>query len=179
MNCRPPEAEAEEKSDHPKLAIVGRPNVGKSTLVNAILGEERVIAFDQPGTTRDSIYIDFERDGKQYTIIDTAGVRRRGKVDEAVEKFSVVKDAAGHRRCQRGGAGGGCARPDHRAGCAPCRFCAASRTCAGAGGEQVGRAGRIQARHDQARYRTQAAFPEFCQAPLHFRAERHAAWMRC
>jgi GTP-binding protein len=85
------EAEVEEKSDHPKLAIVGRPNVGKSTLVNAILGEERVIAFDQPGTTRDSIYIDFERDGKKYTIIDTAGVRRRGKVDEAVEKFSVVK----------------------------------------------------------------------------------------
>ena len=85
------EAEVEEKSDHPKLAIVGRPNVGKSTLVNAILGEERVIAFDQPGTTRDSIYIDFERGGKQYTIIDTAGVRRRGKVDEAIEKFSVVK----------------------------------------------------------------------------------------
>jgi GTP-binding protein len=85
------EAEVEEKSDHPKLAIVGSPNVGKSTLVNAILGEERVIAFDQPGTTRDSIYIDFEREGKKYTIIDTAGVRRRGKVDEAVEKFSVVK----------------------------------------------------------------------------------------
>ena len=85
------EPDVEEKSDHPKLAIVGRPNVGKSTLVNAILGEERVIAFDQPGTTRDSIYIDFEREGKKYTIIDTAGVRRRGKVDEAVEKFSVVK----------------------------------------------------------------------------------------
>lgn len=85
------EAEAEAKPDHPKLAIVGRPNVGKSTLVNAILGEERVIAFDQPGTTRDSIYIDFERGGKQYTIIDTAGVRRRGKIDEAIEKFSVVK----------------------------------------------------------------------------------------
>ncbi len=85
-----PEGE-EANSDHPKLAIVGRPNVGKSTLVNAILGEERVIAFDQPGTTRDSIYIDFERAGKQYTIIDTAGVRRRGKIDEAIEKFSVVK----------------------------------------------------------------------------------------
>lgn len=81
----------EDRSDHPKIAIVGRPNVGKSTLVNAILGEERVIAFDQPGTTRDSIYIDFERGGKQYTIIDTAGVRRRGKVDEAIEKFSVIK----------------------------------------------------------------------------------------
>jgi GTP-binding protein len=85
------EAVEEGHSDHPKLAIVGRPNVGKSTLVNAILGEERVIAFDQPGTTRDSIYIDFERNGKQYTIIDTAGVRRRGKIDEAIEKFSVVK----------------------------------------------------------------------------------------
>lgn len=88
----PLQSESEENHpDHPKIAIVGRPNVGKSTLVNAILGEERVIAFDQPGTTRDSIYIDFERAGKQYTIIDTAGVRRRGKVDEAVEKFSVIK----------------------------------------------------------------------------------------
>jgi GTP-binding protein len=80
-----------DENQTPKLAIVGRPNVGKSTLVNAILGEDRVIAFDQPGTTRDSIYIDFERNGKCYTIIDTAGVRRRGKVDEAVEKFSVIK----------------------------------------------------------------------------------------
>lgn len=84
----PPE---EENADHPKFAIIGRPNVGKSTLVNAILGEERVIAFDQPGTTRDSIYIDFERNNKHYTVIDTAGVRKRGKVNEAIEKFSVVK----------------------------------------------------------------------------------------
>ncbi len=74
-----------------KLAIVGRPNVGKSTLVNTLLGEERVIAFDMPGTTRDSIHIDFERGGRPYTLIDTAGLRRRGKVFEAVEKFSVVK----------------------------------------------------------------------------------------
>jgi GTP-binding protein len=74
-----------------KVAIVGRPNVGKSTLVNTLLGEERVIAFDQPGTTRDSIYLDFERAGRRYTLIDTAGVRRRGKVIEAVEKFSVIK----------------------------------------------------------------------------------------
>jgi len=89
-----PDEVEEEEVQHdkpPKLAIVGRPNVGKSTLVNAILGEQRVIAFDQPGTTRDSIYIDFERNGKQYTIIDTAGVRRRGKVEEAIEKFSVIK----------------------------------------------------------------------------------------
>lgn len=77
--------------DTPKVAIVGRPNVGKSTLVNTLLGEQRVIAFDQPGTTRDSIYIDLERNGRRYTLIDTAGVRRRGKVFEAVEKFSVIK----------------------------------------------------------------------------------------
>ena len=76
---------------NPRIAIVGRPNVGKSTLVNSLLGEERVIAFDEPGTTRDSIYLDFERDGKPYVLIDTAGVRRRGKVIEAIEKFSVIK----------------------------------------------------------------------------------------
>ncbi|HTN67250.1 MAG TPA: ribosome biogenesis GTPase Der [Burkholderiaceae bacterium] len=74
-----------------KIAIVGRPNVGKSTLVNTLLGEERVIAFDMPGTTRDSIEISFERGAQQYTLIDTAGIRRRGKVFEAIEKFSVVK----------------------------------------------------------------------------------------
>lgn len=74
-----------------RLAIIGRPNVGKSTLVNRLLGEERVIVFDMPGTTRDSIYIPYERQGKQYTLIDTAGVRRRGRVDEMIEKFSVVK----------------------------------------------------------------------------------------
>ena len=74
-----------------KVAVVGRPNVGKSTLVNALLGEERVIAFDEPGTTRDAIHLDLERGGRAYTLIDTAGVRRRGKVDEMVEKFSVIK----------------------------------------------------------------------------------------
>lgn len=74
-----------------KIAIVGRPNVGKSTLVNRLLGEDRVIVFDMPGTTRDSIYIPYERQGKKYTLIDTAGVRRRGRVQETVEKFSVIK----------------------------------------------------------------------------------------
>jgi GTP-binding protein len=85
------EAQPEAQARGPKIAVVGRPNVGKSTLVNAILGEERVIAFDQPGTTRDSIYVDFERAGRPYTLIDTAGLRRRGKVDETAEKFSVIK----------------------------------------------------------------------------------------
>jgi GTP-binding protein len=75
----------------PKVAIVGRPNVGKSTLVNALLGEDRVIAFDEPGTTRDSIHIDLEKNGKHYTLIDTAGVRKRGRILEAIEKFSVIK----------------------------------------------------------------------------------------
>jgi GTPase len=84
--------QADERAEtHPRIAIVGRPNVGKSTLVNSLLGEERMIAFDQPGTTRDSIYVDFQRNGRDYTLIDTAGIRRRGKVFEAVEKFSVVK----------------------------------------------------------------------------------------
>ncbi|MES2299773.1 MAG: ribosome biogenesis GTPase Der [Pseudomonadota bacterium] len=83
--------ELEPASRGVKIAIVGRPNVGKSTLVNTLIGEERVIAFDMPGTTRDAIEIPFERDGKNYTLIDTAGIRRRGKVFEAIEKFSVVK----------------------------------------------------------------------------------------
>src|SRR5690606_31515188 len=74
-----------------KVAVVGRPNAGKSTLINTLLGEERLIAFDQPGTTRDAVAIDFERAGRLYTLIDTAGLRRRGKVTDTVEKFSVVK----------------------------------------------------------------------------------------
>ena len=74
-----------------KIAVVGHPNVGKSTLVNALLGEERVIAFDQPGTTRDSIYLDFTYKKRDYTLIDTAGIRKRGKTTEAIEKFSVIK----------------------------------------------------------------------------------------
>jgi GTP-binding protein len=85
------EEELEPQDRGVKIAIVGRPNVGKSTLINTLVGEQRVIAFDMPGTTRDSIEVPFERDGKQYTLIDTAGIRRRGKVFEAIEKFSVVK----------------------------------------------------------------------------------------
>ncbi|MDA1331886.1 MAG: ribosome biogenesis GTPase Der [Proteobacteria bacterium] len=84
-------AQNELEDRHPVMAIIGRPNVGKSTLVNSILGEERVIAFDKPGTTRDAIEIEFQREGRDYTIIDTAGVRKRGKVNEVIEKFSVIK----------------------------------------------------------------------------------------
>ena len=86
-----PEAEEEETTDRLRLAIVGRPNVGKSTLVNRLLGEERVLAFDQPGTTRDTISTMMERDGQEYELIDTAGVRRRSRVTEVVEKFSTIK----------------------------------------------------------------------------------------
>ena len=75
----------------PVIALVGRANVGKSTLINAWLGEERLVAFDQPGTTRDAIHVPFEKNGKRFELIDTAGLRRRGKVFEAIEKFSVVK----------------------------------------------------------------------------------------
>ncbi|HUL95039.1 MAG TPA: ribosome biogenesis GTPase Der [Usitatibacter sp.] len=87
----PVEPEEEEEPDHPRVAIVGRPNVGKSTLVNRLLGEERVIAFDQPGTTRDAIEVELDWEGRRYTLVDTAGIRRKGKVFESVEKFSVVK----------------------------------------------------------------------------------------
>ncbi|MDP2868501.1 ribosome biogenesis GTPase Der [Methyloversatilis sp.] len=83
--------EVEPDDRVPKIAVAGRPNVGKSTLINALLGEERVIAFDQAGTTRDAISIPFERNGKRYTLIDTAGLRRKGRVFETIEKFSVIK----------------------------------------------------------------------------------------
>jgi GTP-binding protein len=139
----PPEAEEESDYEHPpKLAIVGRPNVGKSTLVNAILGEQRVIAFDQPGTTRDSIYIDFERDGKQYTIIDTAGVRRRGKVEEAVEKFSVIKTMQAIEDAN------------------VVVLVVDAR-------DQITEAGRTSPRPGQTRYRAQAAFFELCEVAFH------------
>jgi GTP-binding protein len=85
------QSERERYPDSIRVAIVGRPNVGKSTLVNRMLGEERVVVFDEPGTTRDSIYIDYERDEQKYTLIDTAGVRRRKNIRQTVEKFSIVK----------------------------------------------------------------------------------------
>ncbi len=87
----PAEAEVEDESKAIRLAVAGRPNVGKSTLINTWLGEERLVAFDMPGTTRDAISVDFERNGQKFKLIDTAGLRRKGKVFEAIEKFSVVK----------------------------------------------------------------------------------------
>ncbi len=87
----PSDDEPEPEGRVPRIAVAGRPNVGKSTLINALLGEERVIAFDQAGTTRDAISIPFERNGKRYTLIDTAGLRRKGRVFETIEKFSVIK----------------------------------------------------------------------------------------
>jgi GTP-binding protein len=83
--------DAPEETDTIKLAIIGKPNVGKSTLTNRILGEDRVVVFDMPGTTRDSVYIPMEHNGRPYTLIDTAGIRRRKNVTDIVEKFSVIK----------------------------------------------------------------------------------------
>ena len=87
----PEGAAAAGGQDDIRVAVIGRPNVGKSTLINRLLGEERLISFDQPGTTRDAVFVPFERDGQMYTLIDTAGVRRRARVEEAIEKFSVIK----------------------------------------------------------------------------------------
>ena len=96
LNAIPGFSEDEEDAQEPvegviRLAVAGRPNVGKSTLINAWLGEERLVAFDLPGTTRDAISVPFERDGQKFELIDTAGLRRKGRVFEAIEKFSVVK----------------------------------------------------------------------------------------
>ena len=89
-----PGADEETESSQERgvqIAVVGRPNVGKSTLINRLLGEERLVAFDKPGTTRDSIFVPFQHEGRTYTLIDTAGVRRRSRIDQAIEKFSVIK----------------------------------------------------------------------------------------
>ncbi len=91
LGDEPGEGVDDSTGDGVRVAVVGRPNVGKSTLINRLLGEERLVAFDQPGTTRDSVHVPFERDGRRYTLIDTAGVRRRARVSEAIEKFSVIK----------------------------------------------------------------------------------------
>ncbi|MBT3347357.1 MAG: ribosome biogenesis GTPase Der [Thiotrichales bacterium] len=90
-NDRDPAKQNRYENQTIKVAVIGRPNVGKSTLINRLLGEDRLLAYDMPGTTRDSIEVPFEENGKEYILIDTAGVRRRGKITEAIEKFSVIK----------------------------------------------------------------------------------------
>jgi GTP-binding protein len=91
LGTLPVSEEAEPEEGVPRIAVIGKPNAGKSTLVNALLGEERVVVSDAPGTTRDSIRVPLEREGRRYILIDTAGVRRRSKIDELLEKFSVLK----------------------------------------------------------------------------------------
>jgi GTP-binding protein len=85
------EGDAADEDRELRIAVVGRPNVGKSTLINRLLGEERLVVFDQPGTTRDSVEVPFERNDRKYVLIDTAGIRRKARVHEAIEKFSIVK----------------------------------------------------------------------------------------
>ncbi len=91
LETLPPAEAPPEEEKGVQIAVVGRPNVGKSTLINRLLGEERLVAYDQPGTTRDSVAVPFEHAGRRYTLVDTAGVRRRARVSEAIEKFSVIK----------------------------------------------------------------------------------------
>ena len=94
------EQDAEDEDFELRIAVVGRPNVGKSTLINRLVGEERLVVFDQPGTTRDSVSVPFERNDRKYELIDTAGIRRRSKVHEAIEKFSIVKALQAIERAQ-------------------------------------------------------------------------------
>ena len=91
FDAEPPQDEEDDDDKELRIAVVGRPNVGKSTLANRLLGEERLVVFDQPGTTRDSVAVPFERNDRKYVLIDTAGIRRRSRVSEAIEKFSIVK----------------------------------------------------------------------------------------
>ncbi len=94
------EAAADAGGKELRIAVIGRPNVGKSTLINRLLGEERLVVFDQPGTTRDSVAVPFERDGRHYILVDTAGVRRKSKVHETIEKFSIIKALQAMERSQ-------------------------------------------------------------------------------
>jgi len=101
LGALPQENESHKEEDHGvRIAVLGRPNVGKSTLINRLIGEERVVTFDMPGTTRDTVDVPFEYQGKPYTLIDTAGIRRRSKVHETVEKFSVIKAIQAIEDCQ-------------------------------------------------------------------------------
>lgn len=95
-----PDSEQGSDAKALRIAVIGRPNVGKSTLINRLIGEDRLVVFDQPGTTRDSVAVPFERDGRQYVLVDTAGVRRKSKVHETIEKFSIIKALQAMERSQ-------------------------------------------------------------------------------
>jgi len=94
------DADVDDENKPLRIAVIGRPNVGKSTLINRLIGEDRLVVFDKPGTTRDSVAVPFERDGKSYVLVDTAGVRRKSKVHETVEKFSIIKALQAMERAQ-------------------------------------------------------------------------------
>ena len=149
----------DEDADKPiRLAVAGRPNVGKSTLINTWLGEERLVAFDQPGTTRDAIHVPFERDGQHFELIDTAGLRRKGRVFEAIEKFSVVKTLQAIADANvvvllLDATQGVTDQDAHIAG-----YILDSGPRRGAGGQQVGRGRRLPAR-DAASARSSSAWP--------------------
>ncbi len=161
---------------HPSVAVVGRPNVGKSTLVNALLGEERVIASDEPGTTRDAIRIEFEREGRRFTLIDTAGVRRRGRVEGVAEKFSVVKTLQAVEEANVVDSRARRTRRCRRAGRAPRRLRRRCRARARGRGEQVGGTHASATRAGEARSRSPTRLS--CVRTLAFRfcAARNGAF---
>ena len=176
----PEEESADEKAEanHPRVAVVGRPNVGKSTLVNALVGEERVIAFDQPGTTRDPIEVPFQRGGRRYTLIDTAGLRRRGKTGEPVEYFSIVKALQAIEESNVAILLLDALDRHHRAGRARRRLRPRARPRGGAGGEQVGRGRQGGARAHEGGARVEARLPRLRRDALHLGAGRARASAR-
>jgi GTP-binding protein len=172
LNLPEPEEAPKTPTTAPSLAVAGRPNVGKSTLINTWLGEERLVAFDLPGTTRDAISVPFERNGQKFELIDTAGLRRKGKVFEAIEKFSVVKtlqaiESANVVLLLLDATQGVTDQDAHIAG-----FILESRARRGAGGQQVGCGGRLPARTGAALDRDAAGVPEVRRAALHLGRKR-------
>ncbi len=137
----PTEKEIDEEEDFKhkiKVAIAGRPNAGKSTLINALIGEDRLIAFDMPGTTRDAIEVEFQYKDRDYTLIDTAGLRRKGKVFEAIEKFSVIKTLQAIESSNVVVLLSRRARRYCRTGCQHCRLHSGKRACLGCRCQQMG-----------------------------------------
>ncbi len=162
----------QDRRDAIRVAVIGRPNVGKSTLVNRLIGEERVIASEQPGTTRDSILVPFERDGRDFVLVDTAGVRRRARVEDAIERASVAETLQAIAEAHVVVMVLDAHDNDRRAGCERARSGARARPRAADRGQQMGRHRRPEQREE---IRRQLAlkldFVPF--APLHFISARH------